>query len=107
MATTAEIFAQIQGRMAANPQKLASINAVYHFSLSGEDGGSFHVTLSGGQGTAGAGAPQTPDCTVLMSSADFKAMVAGTANATGLFMSGKLRIQGDMGLAMRLQSLLG
>lgn len=107
MPTTAEIFGQIQERLVANPGKLGGADAVYHFNLSGEDGGNFHVTLTDGQGTAGPGAPENPGCTIIMSAADFKAMAAGAANATGLFMSGRLRIQGDMGLALKLQSLIG
>jgi len=40
-----------------------------------------------------------------MAAQDYVDMSTGKANGQMLFMSGKLRIAGDMGLAMRMQSL--
>jgi putative sterol carrier protein len=47
-----------------------------------------------------------PKCTVAATDADFLAIVNGKMNAQMAFMSGKLKIQGDMGLAMKLQQIL-
>ena len=47
------------------------------------------------------------DCTVNVSQDDFNAILKGELNPMGAFMSGKIKIEGDMGLAMKLQSLLG
>lgn len=47
------------------------------------------------------------DCVIHMSKADFAALNAGELNAMGAVMSGKIKIKGDMSLAMKLQSLLG
>jgi len=106
MATTAELFQEIAKKAEANPAKLAGLNANYQFELSGEDGGTYHANIAGGKAEIGPG-PTKANVTILMSAADFKAMVAGTLNATQAFMTGKLKIQGDMSLAMRLQSILG
>ncbi len=106
MATTAEIFAEIAKRVEANPAKIAGMNANFQFELSGEDGGTYHANIANGKAEIGPG-PTQANCTILMSAADFKAMTAGTLNATQAFMSGKLKIQGDMSLAMRLQAILG
>ncbi|NLA04878.1 MAG: SCP2 sterol-binding domain-containing protein, partial [Firmicutes bacterium] len=38
---------------------------------------------------------------------DFGSLLDGKLNATSAFMAGKLKVKGDMGLAMKLQSLLG
>ncbi len=46
------------------------------------------------------------DCTIGMSKSDFEAMGRGELDPTMAFMSGKLKIQGDMGVAMKLQPLL-
>jgi putative sterol carrier protein len=43
--------------------------------------------------------------TVTMGAQDFVDMTSGKLDGMSAFMSGKLRISGDMGLAMRLQSL--
>jgi putative sterol carrier protein len=42
-----------------------------------------------------------------MADADFLKLVGGKLNAQMAFMTGKIKIQGDMGLAMKLQQLLG
>jgi putative sterol carrier protein len=46
------------------------------------------------------------DCTVGVSLEDLTAMMAGDLAPTTAFMSGKLRVEGDMGVAMKLQSLM-
>lgn len=46
------------------------------------------------------------DCTVGLSLGDLEAMLAGDLAPTTAFMTGKLRVEGDMGVAMKLQSLM-
>lgn len=47
------------------------------------------------------------ECTISMTSEDFQAMLSGDLNPMMAFMSGKIKIDGDMGVAMQLQSLFG
>ena len=46
------------------------------------------------------------DCTLTLPKADFEAMGRGELDPTMAFMSGKLKVQGDMSVAMKLQPLL-
>jgi len=46
------------------------------------------------------------DCTMKISMDDFIAMTQGELDGTTAFMSGKLKIEGDMGIAMKLQGVL-
>jgi len=46
------------------------------------------------------------DCTIRMSIEDFKSMIAGELDATMAYMSGKLKVEGDMAVAMKLSSVL-
>lgn len=46
------------------------------------------------------------DCTITMSMADFIAMTQGDLDPTTAFMMGKLRVAGNMGIAMKLSSVL-
>ena len=46
------------------------------------------------------------DCTVGLAMDDLTAMLAGDLAPTTAFMSGKLKVEGDMGVAMKLQSLM-
>ncbi len=47
------------------------------------------------------------DCTVKISPEDLQGLMNGSLNPMMAFMSGKIKIDGDMGVAMKLQSLLG
>jgi putative sterol carrier protein len=103
MATAAEVFTEIDTRLKGDPSKIGSLNATYAFDL---DGDNYHIVLKDGQGEAGAGEPADPNITITMKSDDFVDLATGKLDGTMAFMSGKLKIKGDMGLAMKLQGLL-
>jgi putative sterol carrier protein len=46
------------------------------------------------------------DCTIKMSLADLTDLIGGKLDGMTAFMSGKLKVEGDMGVAMKLQSIL-
>lgn len=46
------------------------------------------------------------DCTIKMSLSDLVDLVGGKLDGMTAFMTGKLKIEGDMGVAMKLQSIL-
>ncbi len=92
---------------AADPEKMKGVSAVYQFDLSGDNGGVFHVTVDDGKATVVESEHDNPNITISMAAEDFDAMLDGKLNATSAFMAGKLKVKGDMSLAMKLQSLLG
>lgn len=47
------------------------------------------------------------DCTVKISLEDFQSLLSGDLNPMSAFMSGAIKIEGDMSIAMKLQSLFG
>ncbi|HEY8754861.1 MAG TPA: SCP2 sterol-binding domain-containing protein [Candidatus Dormibacteraeota bacterium] len=106
MANPNEIFTEINSRLEANPSKIAGMNAAYAFDLSGDDGGAYHITLKDGSGEAGPGAAENPNITISMKDTDFVDLATGKLDGTAAFMSGKLKIKGDIGLAMKLQGIL-
>jgi putative sterol carrier protein len=103
--TVNEIFDEVNRRM-ADPVKAGTTNAAYRFDLSGDDGGAYHIVLKDGTGEAGAGAPDSPNTTISMSGDDFVGLATGKLDPTMAFMTGKLKVRGDMALAMKLQNLL-
>ncbi len=106
MPTIGEVFEIVKSRAVANPSKYATLNASYQFELTGDPGGTYHATFAGGAVDVGEGGVENPGCTLVMSANDFLSMVDGKLNATTAFMSGKLKLKGDMGLAMKLQTLI-
>jgi len=104
--TTKEIFNGMQKRMEANPAKLAGIKAVFQFDIEGADPGIYTVVIDDGKGMVSEGTSASSDITVTMSSSDFLDLVEGRLDGVMAFMKGKLKVKGDMMLAMRLQSLL-
>lgn len=70
--------------------------------------GQYYLDLKNGSGSAGAGAPPNgkSDVSFSMDSDDFVKMFNGELKATAAFMSGKLKIKGDMGKAMKLEGLM-
>ena len=47
-----------------------------------------------------------PDCTMVISIDDFLAMADGSLDGVSAFMTGRLKVQGDMGIAMKLGAIL-
>jgi putative sterol carrier protein len=104
--TVPEIFTDINMRLANSAVATSGTRAAYQFDLSGDEGGSYHIVLDGASGDAGPGAPENPNTTISMSAGDFVALSTGQLDPTMAFMTGKLKVKGDMGLAMKLQSIL-
>ncbi|HKR98335.1 MAG TPA: SCP2 sterol-binding domain-containing protein [Candidatus Dormibacteraeota bacterium] len=106
MPTPAEIFAEIDQALQADPTRAQGVNGTYAFDLTGDDGGQYHVVLKDGKGEAGPGAPEDPNVTISMKSGDFVDLRLQKLDPTMAFMTGRLKVKGDMGLAMKLQSVL-
>ncbi|XP_075885148.1 hydroxysteroid dehydrogenase-like protein 2 [Nelusetta ayraudi] len=99
-------FNAIQGVL--NEDVVKSVKGVYQFDLSGEHAGVWFLDLKSGAGSTGEGQPPAKaDVFMSMDSGDFTKMFAGKLKPTLAFMSGKLKIKGDMALAMKLEKLMG
>jgi len=102
-AAVKEIFSQMSANL--NPDAAKGMNSVIQFNLTGDGGGSYHVAIKDGACTVGEGAHASPNMTMTMAASDYVDMITGKLNGQMAFMSGKLKIAGDMGLAMKMQSL--
>jgi putative sterol carrier protein len=103
MATAKDKMDEAASKIEQNKEQAKQIGAVYKFVLDGEGGGTWVMNLKDNPGvTAGDGDAQ---CTIKMAASDYVDMVEGRANGQQLFFTGKLKIEGDMGLAMKLQKL--
>ncbi|XP_037931397.1 hydroxysteroid dehydrogenase-like protein 2 [Teleopsis dalmanni] len=81
--------------------------AIYQFNIEGDEKGTWYLDLKNGVGSCGNGTPQhTPDATLTMKSQNFFDMFAGKLKPAPAFMSGKLKIAGDLQKAMKLEKLM-
>ena len=86
----------------ADASKIAGVNNSYLFEIEGE--GTWLVSVADGSVNVSEGAGDA-DATIETSSETFEKIVSGEQNPTTAYMTGKLKIKGDMGAAMKLQKL--
>lgn len=99
----AEAIDIMKGRF--NAGAAAGLNAVYQVNLTGAETSSHYLEIKDGALATGEGTHDSPNITINMASSDFVAMTNGQLNPTMAYMSGKLKVSGDMGLAMKMQQL--
>lgn len=105
--TPQEIFdTKISAKIKSKPDMADKVNAVYRFDLSGPTGGVWIVDLKKGGTNGVRQADEQGQCTILMSDTDFVSLVDGSLAPQKAFMGGKLKVKGDMSLAMKLTSVL-
>lgn len=87
---------------AFRPDKAVGVNAVIQYILTGDEGGEWIITLKDGVCTAEPGKAETPSMTLTADANDFRDVLLGKANGMKYFMEGKLKLAGDLNLAMKL-----
>ena len=87
--------------------KVSNIDSVYQFNLTGDHGGSWMIDFTKDSDYVSEGKADDPDVTIEMKDSDFVDMYNGKLPGPQAFMMGKIKISGDMGLAMKLQNFIG
>ena len=105
MPTVKETFDLMPGRF--KPEKAAGVNAVIQYEITGEGGGTWTATIKDGACAVKDGAAASSNLTLTMSAQDWLDMLAGKLSGQMAFMSGKLKLKGDMGLAMKVAGMFG
>jgi len=106
--TPKQIFEEQIAKRLTNPEhqeKAKEIDAVYQFNVTGDDGGNWIVDLKACE--VSEGNRDDADCTVTVGDEDFVNLVKGEVAGPQLFMTGRLQVSGNMGLAMKLTQVLG
>ncbi len=103
MPTVKETFDLMASRFRAD--KAAGVNATIQYDISGDGGGTWNAVIKDGACTVSAGPAANPNLSLQMSGQDWLDMLSNKQSGQMLFMSGKLKLKGDMGLAMKLGSL--
>ena len=95
-----DFFDSLESR--GDAAKLAGMTNSYLFEI--EDEGQWLVTVADGKLTVAQGGGEA-DATIVASGETFDKIVAGDQNPTTAYMTGKLKIKGDIGAAMKLQKI--
>jgi putative sterol carrier protein len=90
-----------------DPAKAKGISAVIQINPSGADDGPHAINIADGQANIVEGSADNPNATIDVAVQDWADINTGKLDPTMAFMSGKLRVGGDLGLMMRFQSMFG
>jgi putative sterol carrier protein len=98
--TVQDFFTNLPSR--ADASKTAGMTNSYFFDIEGA--GQWTVDVDDGSVTVSEGGGDA-DVIIATSQETFEKIIAGEQNPTSAYMTGKLKVKGDMGAAMKLQKL--
>ena len=105
MSVTAEQLFMERVPKLFKPDRAGSTKATVQFDLSGDQAGQYHVDIADGKLDSQKGPATSSDLTLTAAGDDLVNIFTGGLDPTAAFMSGKLKIKGNMALALKLQSL--
>ncbi|GAB4336683.1 MAG: SCP2 sterol-binding domain-containing protein [Candidatus Abyssubacteria bacterium] len=85
--------------------KAAGMKAVYQWDITGDGGGKWYAEIADGKINVAEGQHASPNITITVSAKDWLDILNGKLDGQMAFMSGKLKVKGDMSLAMKLKTL--
>ena len=104
MPTVQEIFAELPNRV--DTSKLAGIDMSILFDLSGDGGGQWTLVVADSTINVDNSAGDDPTATLKMAASDWQAMATGKLNPMTAFMTGKVKVEGDLSAVMKMQSFM-
>lgn len=95
------LFETMAGRF--NSAAAAGLEAVFQYKL--DEGDTYYVAISAGECVLEEGEHDSPSVVLMMDSQTFKEVLDGDTNGMQAFMAGRIRAEGDVMLATRLEAL--
>jgi putative sterol carrier protein len=95
-----EFFEGLEGRI--DPSKTAGVTASYRFDIDGA--GIWRIAVADGAATVTESA-DAADCTIRMKEDVLLKLIRGEQNPATAFMTGKINVDGDVSLALKLKEL--
>jgi len=104
------VFKQLEQKIKSEGSSLVGkIGGIYEFEVTDGPNGSkqsWTVNLKSGNGSVSIGKAETPGATITMKDADFVSMMTGKMSSQDAFFQGKLKMKGDMKLALKLGDVI-
>jgi putative sterol carrier protein len=104
MSDASERFAQ-ELRSRIDTSKAAGMTATYQFVMADEPDGQVYARIADGNFEVAEGEAPQSDIVLTATASDWNSILHGDLGGQMAFLTGKLKIRGDMGLAMKLQSI--
>lgn len=101
--TPDQLFEQLPNYFQAD--KAGATNATIQFDLTGDEAGKYWLKVHDATAETGKGDVENPNLTLTADARDWIKISFGQMDPTAAFMQGKLKIKGDMGLALKFQTL--
>ncbi|MBK9926787.1 MAG: SCP2 sterol-binding domain-containing protein [Anaerolineales bacterium] len=88
------------------PEKAQGVKAIIHFKFTGDEAGEWNASIADGKCAVSQGAPaSTATMTLTADSGDYVKLFTGELDGMQAFMQGKLKLGGDLNLAMKMMSM--
>lgn len=101
-----ETWNLIEKTMNGNTTPIKNENLRYEFNLTGEDACTRQLILAEGKASISEDTSIKADCKLIISTIDFMKLLTGDLNSTTAFIFGKLKVDGSIGLALKLEGML-
>ena len=101
--TIADLMSKMPG--AFIPEKAAGLDATIQFKFTGAEPGEWYATIKDGKVEVAQGTHSSPKMTLTADSADYVKIFTGELDGMQAFMAGKLKLAGDLNLAMKLTQM--
>jgi putative sterol carrier protein len=105
MAAPKQVMAEFMNRF--QPDAAEGMEAVYQLSLTGEEGGIWHLTIADQKCRLSEGPAAKSDVSITMSAQDWGELIAGRLDGFSAYLSGRIQLDGNFALVMQLQPLFG
>ncbi len=101
--TITELFESLPGRF--NSAAATGISKTIQWNITGDEASTWAFKITDGMGELIPGGVEHPDTTFTVSAQNWLAIAEGKLDSTKAFMTGKLKVSGDMALAMKVPQL--
>ncbi|HET6595702.1 MAG TPA: SCP2 sterol-binding domain-containing protein [Anaerolineales bacterium] len=101
--TVAELMEKMPG--AFIPEKAQGVDAVIQFKFTGEEAGEWNATIKDGKVDVARGTHPSSKMTLTADSSDYVKIFTGELDGMQAFMQGKIKLAGDLNLAMKLMQM--
>ena len=104
--TVQEVWGEIDRVAKENKSIIETVNGSFVFEIKAGEEVVYSLELTEGIATITEGKLNDAQCTLAMNEKNFKKLLQGDLNATAAFMTGRLKVKGDIGLALKLENML-